>query len=128
MRLVGPKGWLLQGWAQLDLIPGTGGATTLAARAPAEYWRAIAEQPRYDAADCVRLGIGEAVADPVRCAVDRAAALAKLTREVLAGYAEFGRARTLPTDDDLLRCADVQSRLLTSARFGRLAAERLAGR
>jgi enoyl-CoA hydratase/carnithine racemase len=125
MRLIGPQAWLAQGWARLGLIPGTGGATMLAARAPAEYWQAIIGQHRYGQSDCARLGLGTPAGDPLDEALARAVALAPLPRQALSAYATSGRSGVLPTDADLRDCAEVQSHLLTSPGFARLAGELL---
>jgi enoyl-CoA hydratase/carnithine racemase len=118
--LVGPEGWCMQGWGRVGLIPGTGGELLLRARAPHLMWRLLECQPKIDADLAAEWRIGEKV--PARTA--RAAALARierlgglLSRAALQGYVTLSRAELKARlDDHLVICADVQSRLLGSAK------------
>ncbi len=59
MRFVGPKGFLMQGWARAGLIAGTGGVALLHRIAPDLLWRLLAEQERITANRAVELGLAE---------------------------------------------------------------------
>jgi enoyl-CoA hydratase/carnithine racemase len=120
MRFVGQSGWLRQGWAAIGLIPGTGGALLLESIAPNLLWRLVAEQPRLDAADCVRLGLAEAAQDgsAVTAAIRRATQLAGLPRETISAYLRLQRgARAIRLDAHLRECLDEQVKLLQEADF-----------
>ncbi|MCU1496475.1 MAG: Enoyl-CoA hydratase / carnithine racemase [Acidimicrobiales bacterium] len=114
-RLIGPDGWLLQGWGRLGLLPGTGGELLLRRLNPSLLWRLLAEQPRIGPEEAERLGLGTAVAgrSALEAAVARARQLALLPRATLSVYVELSRAslrQELP--DHLARCAALQGSLL----------------
>ena len=45
-RFVGPRGWMLQGWSLVGLIPGTGGAHLLQRRCSGKFWSLLASTDR----------------------------------------------------------------------------------
>lgn len=116
-RLVGPEGWLMQGWGRMGLIPGTGGELLLRLRNPTVLWHLLEYQPRVDGALAERWGLGEWVEDSTAldAALRRAEALSALPAATVAAYVELSRSalrRELP--DHLDRCASIQASLLTS--------------
>lgn len=126
MLLVGPRGWLQQGWARAGLIPGTGGAALLHRLNPAIGWQLLAEQSRLDGARCVELGLGEiAEGTALACSLTRAEALAALPPEVLRGYVELLRPLGWPQEEHFAACARLQSGFIGSERFRLMAQELL---
>jgi enoyl-CoA hydratase len=121
-RLIGPQGWLQQGWGRAGLISATGGTAFLQRLHPGLVWRLLAEQPRLDAEDCARLGLGEA-GDPsaLEASLARVEALGAIPRDVLSAYAEIARP-DWPSDAYFERCADLQAGFIGSQRFRDLAA------
>jgi enoyl-CoA hydratase/carnithine racemase len=120
MRFVGTSGWLRQGWAAIGLIPGTGGALLLDSIAPNLLWRLIAEQPRLNAAECVRLGLAEPCPDgsAVSTAIERARQLGALSRPAISAYLRLCRgSRAARLDVHLGECLDEQVGLLQAADF-----------
>lgn len=129
MRFVGPSGWLQQGWAAAGLIPGTGGASMLGRLNPTVLWRLLADQPRLDAAACVRDGLAEAGLPTALAAADRRAHnLAALGRATVSGYVALSRSSRTPDDDHFRTAARIQADLLCSAAFRLRAAALLAKR
>lgn len=92
--LVGPGGWLHQGWGRVGLVPATGGELFLRRRNPSVLWNLLATRPRLYNDDCERLGIGEAVRSTTArsSAVERVNHLAPMSRLALEGYAALHRA------------------------------------
>jgi enoyl-CoA hydratase/carnithine racemase len=127
-RLVGPGGWFQQGWGRVGLLPGAGGALLLRRLHPTLLWRLLATQPRIAGADAERWGLGEAVdaGTALEVAVERAAALCRLSRDVLELYVSLHRTdlwRDLPAHLDV--CAREQGRLLADPALAeRIAASR----
>lgn len=120
MRFVGQSGWLRQGWAAIGLIPGTGGALLLESIAPNLLWRLVAEQPKLDAAECVRLGLAEPTQDgsALTAAIRRAGQLGALPREAVAAYLRLYRGpQAARLAAHLQDCLDEQVRLLQEADF-----------
>lgn len=127
-RLVGPDGWLMQGWGRIGVIPGTGGELLLRLRNPWLLWKLLAEQPRIHNADAERWGLGEAVIDgsALEAAWRRGEALSRFAPEALGAYVSMFRTllrREAP--EHLARCADIQSNLLTSPEVARRVTEAL---
>jgi 2-(1,2-epoxy-1,2-dihydrophenyl)acetyl-CoA isomerase len=124
--LIGPDGWLMQGWGRVGVIPGTGGELLLRMRNPRLIWRLLAEQRRIRAADAERWNIGEAVTgrSALDAAAERAHQLARLPLPALTAYVELNREQLRARlSDHLDRCAAVQARLLGDSAFpGRAAA------
>jgi enoyl-CoA hydratase/carnithine racemase len=61
-RAIGPGGWFRQGWADLGVIPGTGGELLLRRLAPALVWSLLGSSSQLGPSDAARLGL--AVAAP----------------------------------------------------------------
>jgi enoyl-CoA hydratase/carnithine racemase len=123
--LVGPQGWLMQGWGRVGVIPGTGGELLLRVRNPRLLWRWLATQERVDADAAERWSIGEAVRQGTACevAIERARAIASMPRGAIYAYVELNRGELralLPAHLD--HCATVQAQLLSDAELeGRVA-------
>jgi len=118
--LVGPDGWLLQGWGRIGVVPATGGIQLLRRRSDWVLWKLLAEQVPVDGAEAERLGIGEQVATGTArtTAVQRASRLATLPSPALRAYVALSRdelRRTLP--DHLRQCAQIQPSLLSDSGF-----------
>jgi len=125
-RLLSARGWLLQGWGRVGLIPGAGGELLLRRHNPAILWRLLEEQRPVDGPQAERWQLGEAVPEgtAVDAALRRLTTLAELPRTALATYATLhrsGLARQL--DEHLEVCARTQVPLLTDARFAARVAE-----
>lgn len=128
--LVGPDGWLMQGWGRMGVIPGTGGELLLRIRNPRLLWRLLSDQQRVGPEQAERWNIGEAVSgrSALAAAADRARQLAQLPLPVLTAYVDLNREalrQALPAHLD--RCAVVQARLLTDRELPGRAAAVLAG-
>lgn len=125
-RFVGPRGWMMQGWARAGLITGTGGVGFLEWLRPGVLWKLIAEQPRLDGPYCEQLAIGE-VGSPTAmdAALARANQLADTDREVLEAYVVLDRENRWPPAEHFYMCADYQARFIGSQRFRELSAELL---
>jgi enoyl-CoA hydratase/carnithine racemase len=109
-RLIGPTGWLRQGWGGAGLIPATGGVATLAAVAPGSLWRLLDRQPRIDAEAAEQLRIGES-AEPtaIAAAKRRAEVLAAMPPTAVRGYVELARAPLrAQLNSHLKRAAEIQ--------------------
>jgi enoyl-CoA hydratase/carnithine racemase len=92
--LVGPDGWLHQGWGRIGLVPATGGELLLRRRNPTVLWRLLEEMPRLDGDAAERLGVGEAVHDEqaLTRAVRRVNKLSEMSRAALEAYVDLYRA------------------------------------
>jgi enoyl-CoA hydratase/carnithine racemase len=118
MCLIGPDGWLQQGWALAGLIHGAGGSGFLQSAVGPAFWRLVAEQERLDAHEASELRIGEATEGPaLDAAVARLVALGRLPQEVLNAYTTLYRERRWPDQAFFDRCADYQSRFIGSEDF-----------
>ena len=129
--LIGPDGWLMQGWGRVGVIPGTGGELLLRTRNPRLIWRLLAEQPRIHAAEAERWGLGEAVTarTALAAARDRARQLAQLPLPALTAYVELNRAQLqAELGDHLEHCARLQARLLSDSAIPQRTAAVLSGR
>jgi enoyl-CoA hydratase/carnithine racemase len=127
VRIVGPGGWFRQGWADIGLIPGTGGELLLRLRAPAALWRLIPGQPRVDGAAAEKLGLGETAgaefADARSAAVARVHKLGDTGRATLEGYVRLHRADLRARlGDHLAECLAIQVALLSDPEFRHRAA------
>ena len=129
MCLIGPHGWLQQGWALAGLIHGAGGSGFVQSAAGPAFWRLVADQERLDAHQAAELRIGEATEGPaLDAAVARLVVLGRLPREVLNAYTSLYRDRRWPDQAYFDRCADYQSRFIGSEDFRNRAARILAQR
>lgn len=92
-RLLGPAGWLMQGWGRIGVIPGTGGEYLLRIRAPGLLWRLLDGQPRVDGPMAERCNLGED--SGTDSALDRALArianYAQMPRPALQAYVDLYR-------------------------------------
>lgn len=114
MRLVGERGWCMQGWGRVGLIAGSGGVMLLEQLNPVALWPLLAEQPRLDGESVEALGLGENVSGrALEAAVHRAEKLGRLPRAALEGYVELSRA-SLRSEIGAHheRCTDLQADLL----------------
>jgi enoyl-CoA hydratase/carnithine racemase len=128
VRLVGPSGWVQQGWARAGLVAGTGGIGLLARIRPGLLWELLATTDRIGPAECARLGLGEATDGPaLGAALDRAEMFGRLERDVLGHYVELDRAVGWPAPEHFAESAGIQSGLISSDRF-RAFAERVLAR
>lgn len=117
-RFVGPRGWLMQGWAAAGLIHGTGGIAMLERLRPGLLWRLVATQERLDADACRALDLAEpAEASAREAALARAARLATLPRQALEAYVELARPLWWPQESHFARSADIQAELIGSQAF-----------
>lgn len=117
-RWLGPDAWMLQRWAALGLVPGTGGALFLRRTAPSLLWRLVETQDRLDGPRAERWGLGRACDGPaLDAALDAAGRLAHRGRAVLEGYCALARADLrAELDEHLRQCVEIQVRLAGSAR------------
>ncbi len=123
--LVGPGGWARQGWGRLGLVPATGGALFVGARAPGALWRLVEEQAKLDGPSLERLGLAQAVegGSAVAPAVERVRTLAGMSQLTVKGYVDLSRAVLRQQLDAHLEMAvGYQKQLLGSPEFN----ERLA--
>jgi len=125
-RFIGPKGWVMQGWGRVGLVPGTGGVLLLQrALAPHRLWSLLEDQVRIDAAAAEHLCIAETSGDKpaLERALERIEKLAPMSREALEAYVELSRAplrREL--EAHLAMAVERQLKLLVSPDFKRRAA------
>jgi 2-(1,2-epoxy-1,2-dihydrophenyl)acetyl-CoA isomerase len=120
--LVGPGGWLHQGWGRIGLVPATGGELLLRRRNPLILWKLLEEMPRLDGPEAERLGLAEAVEGETALArtVRRVTKLAELSRPALEAYVELSRAEIRAALGDHQKLAlDHQLGLLASPDFRR---------
>lgn len=118
MRLLGPNGWMQQGWARAGLIAGVGGIGLLQRLNPSVMWRLIATQERVDAAAAERMWLGEAARpSALRAAAARAEELSAVPHDVLGHYARLSRAHGWPAEQHFGEAASIQARLIASPRF-----------
>jgi enoyl-CoA hydratase/carnithine racemase len=120
-RAIGPRGWLRHGWAELGVIPGTGGELLLRRHAPTLVWSLLGSAKRIGPDQAERLGLAlatekdETALDAARA---RARGIAKLPQAALEGYVllhrEELRARL---DPHLELCAEIQADLVATRGF-----------
>ena len=117
-RFVGATGWLLQGWARIGLIPGTGGELLLRRLAPASLWSLLTRNEPIRAQEAAQLGLGESVEDAYQAALGAAAALATLPTATLQAYVRLNRHDLREAlEPHLTTCLVLQTELLTSPEF-----------
>lgn len=119
-RFFGPRGWCMQGWGRVGLIPGTGGEWLLRLRQPNLLWKLLEEQERLYAVDVERLGLGEAAGEEgaLARAISRIDKLAPMGRGALEGYAALHRGDVRAgIDEHLTAACDHQIALLMSKQF-----------
>lgn len=113
----GAEAILGQGWARMGLIPGTGGAGLLQAKAPGLLWRLLGEpNGRLRPADAEAAGLGTRVEVAYEAALEYVEQLALCGQDALRGYVELSR-KHLPDDAHLRACARIQAQRLTSQDF-----------
>ncbi|MBG6120083.1 MULTISPECIES: enoyl-CoA hydratase/isomerase family protein [unclassified Sphingobium] len=120
-RFFGPRGWCMQGWGRVGLIPGTGGEWLLRLTAPGLLWRLLEEQERIYGEAAARLGLGEVAGEEgARArALARIEKLSAMGRPALEGYAALYRGDLRAgIESHLTAAVDRQIALLQSARFG----------
>ena len=128
MCVVGPSGWLQQGWGRAGLIAGTGGVSFLQTTAPGLVWRLLATQERLDAQTCAELGLAEvATLSGLTQALGRAQDLIAMGHDVLSAYVRLARPLTWPAPEHFALAAETQARFIGSAQFRELAARVLGG-
>ena len=120
-RFIGPKGWCMQGWGRVGLVPGTGGELMLRLRAPGLLWRLLETQERIDAQAAEHWNIGEGCGDAASArerAVARVNALAPMSRQALESYVKLHReALRAQIEAHLGTAVDLQLKLLASPEF-----------
>jgi enoyl-CoA hydratase/carnithine racemase len=127
--LVGPKGWMDQGWARLGLIPGTGGAwLSRATGGTALAWDLITSAGvRLSADELAKRGMAIAATPSAEAeAYERAERVAAMPPETISAYKDLLSRPGESYEEHLARCANHQARLLTSPRFAALARRVLA--
>ena len=115
--LVGPEGWLMQGWGRIGVVPATGGILLLRRRNDWLLWKLLADQARLHALEVERLGLGEqAVPGPARAvAVNRANQLGAIPPAALRAYVALSRKELRQAlSEHLEQCAEVQPGLLSA--------------
>lgn len=119
LRFVGPKGWMMQGWARLGLVAGTGGAHLTEAVAPGAMWSTLLENGRLTPAALHSMGLGRASDGPALDAATQALErLAAIGADALALYLDAGRrAKYYGLKAHQERCATTQAGLLRSEAF-----------
>jgi enoyl-CoA hydratase/carnithine racemase len=122
VRIVGPSGWLRQGWGSVGLISATGGSWFVERAKRGLVWQLLARQERLDGARCEELGLAHASTLPALAAAQELAAnLSAVPLEVLTAYTRISRPQTFPDDEYLELCATLQSQFIGSERFRDLA-------
>jgi 2-(1,2-epoxy-1,2-dihydrophenyl)acetyl-CoA isomerase len=127
-RLIGPEGWLRQGWGGAGLIPATGGVLTLSRVAPGGLWRLLDGQPKIAAEEAERLSLGEAAAPTgLLAAMTRAETLAAMSPTALRGYVELSReAVRANLDAHLARAAEIQLSLFAEGGYRQSLASKIS--
>lgn len=119
-RFFGPRGWCMQGWGRVGLIPGTGGEWLLRLRQPNLLWKLLEDQERIYAEEAARLGLAEVAGDDgaLARALMRIEKLAPMGRGALEGYAALHRGDVRAAIDAHLEAAcDHQIALLMSKQY-----------
>ena len=124
-RAIGSDGWLLQGWARIGLIPGTGGELILRRLAPSLIWSILGSSNPIRPAQVDEWGLAHAVdgrALPV--AMEHARTLARIPHGALEAYVSLHRSELREQlDEHLSSCLTFQVELLCSQEFRTKAAE-----
>jgi enoyl-CoA hydratase/carnithine racemase len=118
---VGSRGWFMQGWARVGLIPGAGGTLFLDRRlSREEIWRLVVDQPRLGPQAIHDLGLGVDTGDePAEEAARRfATRLNQLPRETVTGYKRLLQGLTGGLTAHLDQAQMIQVGLLRSRAFG----------
>jgi 2-(1,2-epoxy-1,2-dihydrophenyl)acetyl-CoA isomerase len=118
-RVIGPRGWLAQGWGQVGLIAGTGGVHLLSRLSPGALWEMLGSTDRVTSARAEQLGLGSAAPDgALNAALADAERLARIPREALLGYVELSRAPLRQSlEAHLQECLRLQVDLITAPVF-----------
>lgn len=118
-RLVGPDGWLMQGWGRIGLIAGTGGVLMLRGLNPSALWQLLEKQEPINGEAAADLGIAEAVnGDATAAAVIRLQAIAGMPRAAVDAYLALQREALIRELEDHLReCSRLQAGLLAREDF-----------
>ncbi|WP_181779849.1 enoyl-CoA hydratase/isomerase family protein [Pseudonocardia pini] len=118
MRFVGPRGYLMQGWARAGLVHGVGGVPLLERVAPGLLWRLVAEQEKLGPVECAALDLGEVgEPDALTAATTRIEKLAPVARDVLAHYVTLSRMASWPAEEQFEAAGRIQGGLIGSQRF-----------
>jgi 2-(1,2-epoxy-1,2-dihydrophenyl)acetyl-CoA isomerase len=118
-RLMGPRGWLAQGWGQVGLIAGTGGVHLLNRLSPVALWEMLGSADRVTCARAEQLGLATAAPDTALAAASAdAERLALIPRPALLGYVELSRAALRKSlEAHLQECLRLQVELITAPDF-----------
>ena len=118
-RVIGPRGWLAQGWWQVGLIAGTGGVHLLNRLSPVALWEMLGSADRVTCARAVQLGLAAAAPDgALTAALADAERLGRIPRPALLGYVELSRAALRKSLEAHLReCLRLQVDLITAPGF-----------
>jgi enoyl-CoA hydratase/carnithine racemase len=117
---VGPRGWLMQGWARAGLIAGAGGTLFLRRQLPRHrVWQLIVDQERLGPQDVHELGLGLDTGEQTAeaAAHDFAARLAGLPLDTVAGYKRLMQGLEDGLPAHLEQAQVLQAALLTSPAF-----------
>lgn len=130
--LIGPSGWLMQGWGRMGLIPGTGGTLLLSRRiGQQQAWRTLVDSERIKPDRAERLGIGSAVwgTSAAEEAVQLLRRFDVLPTSALRRYVQLMRQPLASAlEPHLSDCLSAQLELLTGPDFLDRAEAALAGR
>jgi enoyl-CoA hydratase/carnithine racemase len=118
-RAIGPRGWFRHGWAELGVIPGTGGELLLRRLAPSLVWSLLGSGERITPERAETLGLAvSAEAGGLVAAKDRAAAISGLPKATLEGYVALHREELRAgLGRHLERCAEIQADLVATPEF-----------
>jgi enoyl-CoA hydratase/carnithine racemase len=123
---VGDSGWFMQGWAQLGLIPATGGIDFLRKRVGVQgFWQYVVSD-RIDANAAGELGLAVAVPDARCAALDAAKRLVQIPGGVVPAMQELLRQEEYERHLD--RALELQTQFLLSDHFKTLTSEFLKGK
>lgn len=126
LRLVGERGWFMQGWARAGLIAGTAGSAFLERIRPGLTVQLL-DQRRLDGAGAAALGVAEAARpSALEIALERARMYARYDPALLEAYVALTRPLRWPDEAYLKESARRQAEFLGSEAFRRFARETLA--
>jgi enoyl-CoA hydratase len=128
VRYVGPRGWFLQGWLALGLVPGMGGSWLMRNAAGSSVaWQFATSTARWDGRQLEARGLAMHVeGSAFDAALEHARQVASADPMAISGYAALLRGDQREFDEHLEQCARFQADLLTSDRFSEMARQRLA--